>query len=126
MAHPLVPFFGLALLLLHSALVTSVDGIMESEKNVDNVLRSFTATGEPLVLNLPKPSLATTPLAPPQRLLMGPGPSTPHPRVLAATSLPLLGHVLTSSFSLPDFCQQASIQAYASIPGYPHHACINV
>lgn len=29
----------------------------------------------------------------PSRLLMGPGPANAHPRVLAAQSLPLLGHM---------------------------------
>jgi alanine-glyoxylate transaminase/serine-glyoxylate transaminase/serine-pyruvate transaminase len=29
----------------------------------------------------------------PQRLLMGPGPSNANPRILAAQSLPLLGHM---------------------------------
>ena len=29
----------------------------------------------------------------PPRLLMGPGPANAHPRVLAAQSLPLLGHM---------------------------------
>ncbi len=37
---------------------------------------------------------ATTPqLNPPQRILLGPGPSTVHPRVLQAMSLPLVGHL---------------------------------
>ena len=39
------------------------------------------------------PNISTSPLSPPIRLLMGPGPSTPHPRVLAAASLPLIGHM---------------------------------
>jgi alanine-glyoxylate transaminase/serine-glyoxylate transaminase/serine-pyruvate transaminase len=30
----------------------------------------------------------------PARLLMGPGPGNAHPRVLAAQSLPLLGHMV--------------------------------
>ena len=33
------------------------------------------------------------PLNPPERLLMGPGPSNPDPRVLAAMSRPLVGHL---------------------------------
>jgi len=32
-------------------------------------------------------------LAPPSRLLLGPGPSMVHPRVLRAMSIPLLGHL---------------------------------
>ena len=32
-------------------------------------------------------------LSPPPRILMGPGPSDVHPRVLAAMSLPLVGHL---------------------------------
>ena len=39
------------------------------------------------------PDISTSPLSPPIRLLMGPGPSTPHPRVLAAASLPIVGHM---------------------------------
>lgn len=33
------------------------------------------------------------PLVVPPRLLMGPGPSNSHPRVLAAQGLPMLGHL---------------------------------
>src|SRR6266516_7187103 len=32
-------------------------------------------------------------LSPPPRILMGPGPSDVHPRVLAAMSMPLVGHL---------------------------------
>src|SRR5258705_13467593 len=32
-------------------------------------------------------------LSPPPRVLMGPGPSDVHPRVLAAMSMPLVGHL---------------------------------
>jgi len=39
------------------------------------------------------PSRTFAPLNPPQRLLLGPGPSDVHPRVLAAMTLPLLGHL---------------------------------
>src|SRR3954470_22176078 len=40
------------------------------------------------------PSAPTmTPLDPPERLLMGPGPSNPDPRVLAAMSKTLVGHL---------------------------------
>jgi hypothetical protein len=42
---------------------------------------------------LPKPNLPTTPLSVPHRVLHGPGPSTAHPRVLATSSLPMLGHM---------------------------------
>ncbi|GJP40793.1 hypothetical protein CLOM_g470 [Closterium sp. NIES-68] len=44
-------------------------------------------------LKVSKPALSTTPLSLPNRILMGPGPATPHPRVLAAASLPLIGHM---------------------------------
>src|SRR5437899_2474798 len=40
-----------------------------------------------------KPSLAPPPLTPPERLLMGPGPSNPDPRVLAALSANPVGHL---------------------------------
>jgi hypothetical protein len=39
---------------------------------------------------LPPPALQTSPLAVPHRTLMGPGPSTAHPRVLASSSLPMV------------------------------------
>jgi hypothetical protein len=42
---------------------------------------------------LPRPNLPTTPLSVPHRTLHGPGPSTAHPRVLATSSLPMLGHM---------------------------------
>ncbi len=36
---------------------------------------------------------SATPLTPPQRLLLGPGPSNPNPQVLAAMAAPLVGHL---------------------------------
>src|SRR4051812_21912563 len=39
------------------------------------------------------PTAVMTPLDPPDRLLMGPGPSNPDPRVLAAMSKRLVGHL---------------------------------
>lgn len=38
----------------------------------------------------------------PQRLLMGPGPANAHPRILAAQSLPLLGHMHPPFFKIMD------------------------
>lgn len=46
-----------------------------------------------------KPAISTAPLSVPQKLLMGPGPSTPHPRVLSAISLPLVGHMHPETLS---------------------------
>src|ERR1041385_5110346 len=40
---------------------------------------------------IPVPVVAQ--LSPPPRILMGPGPSDVHPRVLAAMSMPLVGHL---------------------------------
>ncbi|CAI5492897.1 unnamed protein product [Closterium sp. Naga37s-1] len=40
-----------------------------------------------------RPSISTTPLTLPNLLLMSPGPSSPHPRVLAAAGSPLVGHM---------------------------------
>jgi alanine-glyoxylate transaminase/serine-glyoxylate transaminase/serine-pyruvate transaminase len=42
---------------------------------------------------LAPPAISTAPLSVPHRLLHGPGPSTAHPRVLASSSLPMLGHM---------------------------------
>ena len=47
------------------------------------------------------------------RLLLGPGPSNPHPRVLAALSRPLLGHLDPAFLALLDDAQ-ARLQA---LPG---------
>ena len=38
-------------------------------------------------------NMAFPPVQPPERLLMGPGPSNPHPAVLRAASAPVLGHL---------------------------------
>jgi alanine-glyoxylate transaminase/serine-glyoxylate transaminase/serine-pyruvate transaminase len=43
--------------------------------------------------NRPIAGVAPAPLDPPERLLMGPGPSNPHPRVLAAMGLNPVGHL---------------------------------
>jgi len=45
------------------------------------------------------------PLSPPQRLLMGPGPSLPHPRVLRALGAPTLGHLDPAFLALMDDVQ---------------------
>jgi len=42
---------------------------------------------------LPRGLRKISPFAPPERLLMGPGPSQIHPRVLSAMSRPTLGHL---------------------------------
>lgn len=39
------------------------------------------------------PATVFTPVEPPERLLMGPGPSNPHPAVLRAAAAPVLGHL---------------------------------
>ena len=46
----------------------------------------------PHTVDMPQPA-TLTPLDPPERLLMGPGPSNPDPRVLAAMSKTLVGHL---------------------------------
>lgn len=43
-----------------------------------------------MALSHPKPALSTAPLVVPHKLLMGPGPSTANPRVLACGSLPMV------------------------------------
>jgi alanine-glyoxylate transaminase/serine-glyoxylate transaminase/serine-pyruvate transaminase len=53
---------------------------------------------------LPKPQLPA-PLNPTRRLLMGPGPSDVHPRVLAALGMPLLGHLDPEFVALMDETQ---------------------
>ncbi len=46
------------------------------------------------------------PIAPPTRLLMGPGPSDPHPRVLAALGAPTVGHLDPYYLQVMDEMQQ--------------------
>jgi alanine-glyoxylate transaminase/serine-glyoxylate transaminase/serine-pyruvate transaminase len=46
------------------------------------------------------------PLDPPNRILLGPGPSEVHPRVLAAMSLPLLGHLDPAFVAIMDETQE--------------------
>lgn len=43
---------------------------------------------------------------PPSRLLMGPGPANAHPRVLAAQSFPLLGHMHAPFFEMMNEVQE--------------------
>src|SRR3954462_15712583 len=47
-------------------------------------------------------TLSLTPLEPPGRLLVGPRPSSPDPRVLAAMSRPVVGHLDPYFVSLMD------------------------
>ncbi len=46
-----------------------------------------------VVGNVEKKNAITGVINVPQRILMGPGPANAHPRILAAQSLPLLGHM---------------------------------
>ena len=57
------------------------------------------ATTRPLPIDVPAP------LNPPARVLMGPGPSDVHPRVLASLGMPLLGHLDASFVALMDETQ---------------------
>jgi len=41
-------------------------------------------------------------LQPPQRVLLGPGPSTVHPRVLQAMAFPVMGHLDPAFFQVMD------------------------
>ncbi|KAG1673233.1 hypothetical protein FOA52_013113 [Chlamydomonas sp. UWO 241] len=47
-----------------------------------------------------------TPLSVPSRLLMGPGPANAHPRILAAQTLPLLGHMHPPFLAIMDEIQE--------------------
>jgi alanine-glyoxylate transaminase / serine-glyoxylate transaminase / serine-pyruvate transaminase len=51
-------------------------------------------------------------LNPPQRLLLGPGPSDAHPRVLSAMATPLLGHLDPAFLELMQDTQQVLRDAY--------------
>ena len=44
-------------------------------------------------LPIKRPDMTIPEFTPPRRLLLGPGPSLVHPRVLRALSSPLLGHL---------------------------------
>jgi alanine-glyoxylate transaminase/serine-glyoxylate transaminase/serine-pyruvate transaminase len=62
-------------------------------KTPNTLLRQSAALLEP-------PPLPTAPLSVPHRLLHGPGPTSVHPRVLAATSLPVIGHMHAETTAL--------------------------
>jgi alanine-glyoxylate transaminase/serine-glyoxylate transaminase/serine-pyruvate transaminase len=51
---------------------------------------------------------------PPRRLLLGPGPSMVHPRVLRAMSAPLLGHLDPAFLAVMDEIQRALRQVFAT------------
>ncbi|CAI5989291.1 unnamed protein product [Closterium sp. NIES-64] len=53
-------------------------------------------------IRVERPSISTTPLTLPNLLLMSPGPSSPHPRVLAAAGSPLVGHMHPSLLGAVD------------------------
>src|SRR5262245_45964872 len=56
----------------------------------------------PRAASLASTTLTMSALNPPERLLMGPGPSNPDPRVLEAMSRPLVGHLDPYFVSLMD------------------------
>ncbi|KAK9813216.1 hypothetical protein WJX72_010906 [[Myrmecia] bisecta] len=59
-----------------------------------------------------------TPLQVPARILMGPGPSNAHPRVLAAQSLPLLGHLHPPFLHIMDEIQAGLRYAFQTTSKY--------
>ncbi|KAK9807220.1 hypothetical protein WJX73_010527 [Symbiochloris irregularis] len=59
-----------------------------------------------VVTNVTAPEGPSGVLHVPPRLLMGPGPANSHPRVLAAQTLPLLGHMHPPFFKIMDEIQQ--------------------
>jgi alanine-glyoxylate transaminase / serine-glyoxylate transaminase / serine-pyruvate transaminase len=72
----------------------------------------------------PPPPADLPPLDPPRRVLLGPGPSEVHPRVLAAMTLPLLGHLDPDFLVLMDQTQGQLRQVFRtqnrltlSVPG---------
>ncbi|CAH1800142.1 unnamed protein product [Owenia fusiformis] len=48
------------------------------------------------------PACLKIPLTPPRKLLMGPGPSTVPPRILAASAIPLIGHMHPEMYQVMD------------------------
>src|SRR3954465_5510090 len=60
----------------------------------------------------PKPHTTIPALNPPERLLMGPGPSNPDPRVLAAMSRSLVGHLDPYFVELMDETMDGLRQVY--------------
>src|SRR6266545_5629970 len=52
---------------------------------------------------------------PPQRLLLGPGPSMVHPRVLRAMSAPLLGHLDPAFLQVMNDIQASLRQVFATL-----------
>ncbi len=76
-------------------------------------------------------------LQPPQRILLGPGPSTIHPRVLQAMTLPLVGHLDPEFFKvMDDICEMLrevyhtsnfmTVPLSATGTGAIEAACVNV
>src|SRR5262249_56613713 len=58
------------------------------------------------------PMTTPAPLNPPQRLLLGPGPSDVHPRVLSAMATPLLGHLDPAFLAIMQETQELLRAAY--------------
>ena len=55
-------------------------------------------------------------LQPPQKVLLGPGPSTVHPRVLQALSLPVMGHLDPTFFQvMDDVCEMLRMAFHTPI-----------
>jgi alanine-glyoxylate transaminase/serine-glyoxylate transaminase/serine-pyruvate transaminase len=87
------------------------------------------ASMETQKLKYPPPGISTSPLEVPAKILMGPGPSTPHPRVLQAGAAPLLGHMHPEFFQIMDETQawlrygfQTSNNATLAVSGTGHAA----
>lgn len=64
------------------------------------------------------------PLAVPQRVLMGPGPSNAHARVLAAQSLPLLGHMHPAFFKVRRLADGHAQRLCAAAGRAPSHSAV--
>lgn len=75
-------------------------------------------TGEESPGIVDKHKVMGEPFDPPARLLMGPGPGNAHPRVLAAQSFPLLGHMHKPYFKIMDEVQEGLKCVPPNLPSF--------
>ncbi|GAQ81592.1 Aminotransferase class V [Klebsormidium nitens] len=122
-------FLNLFVVCLAVGKATASSKICSWENNKDSSKGDCADGMESSKLKYAPPSISTSPIEVPAKILMGPGPSTPHPRVLQAGAAPLLGHMHPEFFRIMDDTQawlrygfQTSNTATLAVSGTGHAA----
>lgn len=93
-------------LLAKRALEQNKNRILHNTRQKSSAALAALSNGSITELPYAAPDIATTPIDVPEKILMGPGPTSCARRVLAAGSQPLLGHMHPEFWDIMDECKE--------------------